>query len=86
MNIKRFLNTDTGKTLISILLGLGLSTIFRKICKDKNCMEFYGVPTERILLKTFQYDGECFQYQPKSARCNADTKRVLPIENDGALA
>ena len=82
MNIKRFLNTETGKVMISIILGLGLSTIFRKICKDKNCMEFYGVPTERISLKTFQYDDKCYQYQPKSARCNPTVKKTVLIEND----
>lgn len=82
MNIKRFLNTETGKVLISIILGLGLSTIFRKICKDKNCMEFYGVPTERIAEKTFQYDDKCFQYEPKSVRCNPTVKKTLPIETD----
>jgi len=82
MNIKRFLNTETGKIMVSIVLGLGLSTIFRKICKDKNCMEFYGVPTERIALKTFQYDDQCFQYQHKSARCNPGVKRTVLIESD----
>ena len=31
MNFKRLLHTDFGQTIISILLGLGLATLFRKV-------------------------------------------------------
>ena len=39
MHLKRLLNTYTGKMMISILLGLGLATLFRKACNDKNCIK-----------------------------------------------
>ena len=37
MYIRRLLNGAFGRGIISILLGLGLSTLFRKVCKDRNC-------------------------------------------------
>ena len=40
MNIKRLLNTHLGRIIISILLGLGLASLFRKVCTDKNCIKF----------------------------------------------
>ena len=80
MDIKRLLNSETGRIMISILLGLGFSAMFRKICKDRNCMEFYGVPIEKIQQKTFQHEDKCFQYQPKTARCNPTVKRVVPFD------
>ena len=42
MNFKRLINTSLGKIIISIMLGLGLATLFRKVCKDKNCITFKG--------------------------------------------
>jgi len=43
MNFKRLLYTPIGKILISIVLGIGLATLFRKVCNDKNCI-VYNVP------------------------------------------
>ena len=42
MNFKRLLNTPFGIIIISMLLGFGLATLFRKVCKDKNCIVFNG--------------------------------------------
>ena len=42
MNFKRLLNTEIGRNLISIVLGIGLAALFRKVCKDKNCLVFNG--------------------------------------------
>ena len=35
MNLKRILYTDFGQKLLSIVLGLGLATLFRKVCKGR---------------------------------------------------
>ena len=40
MNLKRLLYSSLGKIIISIMLGLGLATMFSKVCKDKNCITF----------------------------------------------
>ena len=42
MNFKRLLHSSLGKIIISILIGLGLATLFRKVCNDKNCLTFKG--------------------------------------------
>ena len=42
MNLRRLLESELGKNIISILLGLGLATLFRKVCTDKNCIRFNG--------------------------------------------
>ena len=48
MELKRFFNTETGKIIISILLGLGLATLFRKTCEEKNCVSFKAPDLEDI--------------------------------------
>ena len=42
LNIKRLLNTELGRFFISVIIGLGLATLFRKSCNDKNCIVFDG--------------------------------------------
>ena len=37
-DIRKFITSDVGRKLFSILLGLGLSSIFRMSCKGKNCV------------------------------------------------
>ena len=39
MEIKHFLSSENGKIIISILLGLGFATLFRKNCEGRNCFE-----------------------------------------------
>ena len=40
MNVKRLIHSGFGKVIIPILLGLGLATMFRRVCKDRNCIVF----------------------------------------------
>ena len=35
MNFRRLIYTDIGRYIISILLGLGLATLFRKVCNEE---------------------------------------------------
>ena len=41
MFMKRFTDSLFGRILISVLLGLGLATLFRKVCKDRKCLINY---------------------------------------------
>ena len=77
MDLSRLFNTEQGKILLSILIGFGLSTLFRKICIDRNCLNFVSVPEKNILGKTFQQDSKCFQYRPKLSACNTSVKIVV---------
>ena len=76
MRIRNFIQSDYGKIIISILLGFGLSTLFRKTCSDKKCMKFVGPPLSKIKGQTFSYDDKCYQFNPKSVTCNPNKKIV----------
>ena len=69
MNFKRLLHSSLGKIIISIMLGLGLATIFRKVCKDKNCLTFKGPILGDIDGKIYKHGEKCFQYTTNSTRC-----------------
>lgn len=76
MRLRNFLRSDYGKIVISIILGFGLSTLFRKSCSTKKCMKFVGPSLDKIKGQTFEYDDKCYQFTPKSATCNSQKKIV----------
>jgi len=77
LHLSKFLKTETGKIIMSILLGFGLATIFRKICKGDNCVIFYAPPLDEIENKIFKQDGKCYQYNLVSTKCNTSKKSVI---------
>ena len=80
MNLKRLLYTHIGRILISILLGLGLATLFQKVCKDKNFLRFSGPILSEIDGKIYEHGGKCYQYSMESASCDK-MKRVIDVAN-----
>jgi len=78
MNFRRLLNTALGKVFISILLGLGLATLFRKVCTDKNCISFNGPVISEVDGKIYQYGEKCYKYVAKAASCDS-TKKIVDI-------
>ena len=54
MDLKRMLNSEQGKVLISILLGLGLASLFRKAIKLEDSFIFNGPILDEVEGKIFQ--------------------------------
>jgi hypothetical protein len=78
MQIKRLLYSESGKIVISILLGLGLATLFRKVCKDKDCIVFKGPIMTNIDDKIYKYDNKCYKYSTENVSCDK-SKRIIDI-------
>ena len=81
MNLKRLIYSDVGRIVISIILGLGLATLFRKVCKDKNCIVFNGPILSDFEDKVYEHDGRCYKYSVKSAKCDAN-KKIIDITDE----
>jgi hypothetical protein len=82
MHLDRLLSSNFGRILISILLGLGLATMFRKACKDRSCLSFNGPVISEIDGQVYQFGEYCYKYELEPIRCDA-TKRTVDID-DGA--
>jgi hypothetical protein len=78
MNFKRLLNTDLGRIVISILLGLGLATLFKKVCNDKNCMVYSGPIIQDLEGKTYKHNNKCYTYTSEAVSCDS-TKHIVDI-------
>ena len=76
MHIRRLIYSDFGRTVISIILGLGLATIFRKVCKDRKCLIFKAPKLEKIKGQVFKFDGQCYKYREEAVKCDPNKKIV----------
>lgn len=78
MNFRRLFTSEIGKNIISIILGLGLATLFRKVCNEKNCIRFNGPIITDIEDKIFKHGEKCYKYSAQSDKCDS-TKRVVEV-------
>jgi len=78
MNVKRLLNTKMGVFFISVILGLGLATLFYKACDGKKCIDFNGPLINEIDGKTYKFGEECYKYSFQPAKCDS-TKQVVDL-------
>jgi hypothetical protein len=64
--IGEFLHSRTGIILLSIVWGLGLSTLFKKQCGPKGCdiIKYQG-PSKELLDQIWTYgDHKCYRLEP----------------------
>ena len=61
---------------MSLLLGFGLASLFRNVCKDKNCIIFHAPPLEQIKNKIYKYEDKCYKYETTQTKCNKNKKIV----------
>lgn len=79
LNIKNLLNSETGHIIISVILGIGLATLFRKVCKDKNCIEFNGPVISEIDGSIYQFADTCYKYDLKTTKCDIN-KQIIDVK------
>ena len=74
LKIKKMLESETGIIIFSIILGLGLSTIFKSCCDSKNCFVYKGpdFSTKKII----KYNGKCYEPDDKIQTCDSNKKIV----------
>lgn len=75
-NLGRFVHTETGRMIMSILLGLGLASLFREVCKGKKCLYFHAPPLEQINNKIYKFDDKCYTFTPSPSKCHSG-KRIV---------
>lgn len=70
MHLEKFVQSSTGKYMMSILLGIGLATFFREVCKGNGCVVKNAPPLEEIEDKTYRFDKKCYTYDKNAMQCD----------------
>lgn len=69
--------TEKGKILLSIIIGVGVASLFRKACSDrKQCIVFKGPNMEDIRKNIYRHGNKCYSFKEKSTKCGSAPKRV----------
>lgn len=72
----KFMHTETGRIVMSILLGLGLASLFRTACKGNGCTVFHAPPLDEFKDKIYKNKNGCVKYTPVATSCSLGTKTV----------
>lgn len=62
--------TKAARRIISIILGFGLASLFRKVCKDHNCHVIRGPKPSDVAGKLYRIDDSCYTYKPEATMCD----------------
>jgi hypothetical protein len=84
MNFQRLLNTNLGRIFISVLLGLGIATLFRQVCVGDKCITFNGPVISEIDDKIYKYDEKCYKYTATASKCDP-MKRIIDVSDPAPL-
>jgi hypothetical protein len=78
MLIKKMVRSSYGQVVMAVLLGFGLSTLFRKSCKEGECLDFKGPPLDKVNDHVFKFDTKCYKFTSVPATCDA-SKRIVSL-------
>jgi hypothetical protein len=74
--LAKLIHSSFGKIIISVLLGLGLASLFRKVCNERNCMVFRPPDMNEIKSNIYKYDKKCYKFNEKAVKCDSTKKKV----------
>lgn len=76
MHLGKLLHTPNGKIVMSIILGFGLATLFRSVCRGKNCIVLHAPPMNEISNKIYSHQDKCYKFSSEVTKCVAGKKTV----------
>ena len=74
INLKKFVGSKSGIMLLSIILGLGLASIFKISCDNRSCMVFEA--PDFSSKKIMKYNDKCYEPTEKMEKCDP-TKKII---------
>jgi|TARA_X000000950_G_scaffold289533_1_gene415004 hypothetical protein len=73
---RKLINSENGRILLSIILGLGLSAIFKKSCDSRSCLVFESPPLEELRENVYEYNKKCYTFTEKQVKCDKNKQKV----------
>ena len=70
------IHTTNGQYIISFILGMGIASLFRKICKDRNCLVFKAPDFDEVAKNVYTYDNKCYSFTKNSVTCGKVEREI----------
>ena len=71
-------HTPNGQMIISFILGIGLASLFRKVCKDRNCIVFKAPDFDEVTKNVYTHGDKCYAFTKSAVPCG-QTEREIAI-------
>lgn len=68
--IEEVRNNEYVAIFVSCLLGFGLASMFRTVCKSNDCVIVRGPSIKEVQKNVYKIDDKCYKYNPKSTTCD----------------
>ena len=75
-NLLKAVDTRVGRIVVSVILGVGLASIFRRVCNSRECLVFEAPPMEEVTKNTYRYNGKCYRFEESPVACSSKKKIV----------
>lgn len=77
LKLDKFVRSPTGRILMSVLLGIGLATLFRAACKGNQCRLVKAPPMEEIDDQIYKFNSKCYKLEKSAIQCDKKRKTVI---------
>jgi hypothetical protein len=67
------IKTDFGRVVVSIILGLGLASLFRKTCSELGCFNFVSPGLQDVEENVYAHGDTCVKFKAKTLACPEKT-------------
>ena len=75
-NVMNALHTTNGQYIISFILGIGLASLFRKVCNSRNCIVFKAPDFDEVTKNIYSYDTKCYSFKKSAVACGGAEKEI----------
>jgi len=74
--ITKILHSNLARYIVSIILGLGLASVFSKACKERNCLVFKGPSIEKLKDNIYEYNNKCYKFKENTSKCGQRSRQI----------
>lgn len=67
--LDRLFYNESGQILVSIVFGVALAFMFRKVCKGEHCIVMQPPPLDDIDKYVYKVNNVCYKYSPRVSEC-----------------
>jgi hypothetical protein len=82
----KLVETPGVAAIISFMLGLGLASMLRPVCKGPECLVVRGPPVQDIRNAVYQFGTKCVEFQPKAVECPKDKEASVGVVDTMSFA
>lgn len=70
MNLLKFINSESGIIIISIIWGLGFACLFKKVCNGRDCIEYKAPDINYVKNNIWKFNNKCYKYETENVKCS----------------